>query len=66
MSAVRSDQPLDADAELEVQIGIEKLKAVHGKTFAQRHAAGQRMRELIAQRSPEQVARMEIERGLRA
>lgn len=28
------------------------------------HAAQERMRALIAQRSPEQVARMEVEQGL--
>jgi hypothetical protein len=66
VSAVVAVQPLDADEQLELQISTEKLKALHGKTFAQRHAAGQRMRELIAQRSPAQIARMELALGLRA
>lgn len=64
MSAVCVEAP-DADEQLELQIRVEALKALHGATFALRHAAGQCMRELIARRSPEQVARMERERGLR-
>lgn len=62
MSAVRQR---DLDADLERRIDHARLRFVGCKTKAQRRKAWDELTRLIAQRSPEQVERMERERGLR-
>lgn len=53
------------DAQLEESIHWAKLRCQVARTPKLRRAAFDDMRKLIAQRSPEQIARMERERGLR-
>lgn len=53
------------DQRLELAIEIASLEAYGGKTAKERRSGWERMRSLIAQRSPERVREMEIEKGLR-
>lgn len=53
------------DAELEAAIDRAAMVATHHPDRAERVAAFDRPRELVARRSPETVERMERERGLR-
>ncbi len=53
------------DARLERSIQIASLEAYSAKSPEERRTAWERMRSLIAQRSPERVREMEIEKGLR-
>lgn len=56
---------MSSDDLLERRIEAARLRMVHAKSPSlQRHWFGE-MQRLIAQRSPEQVARMEEDRGLR-
>ena len=53
------------DQRLERAIESASLEAYGGKTAEERRAGWEHMRRLIAQRSPERVREMEIEKGLR-
>ncbi len=53
------------DQRLERAIESASLEAYGGKTAEERRTAWERMRRLIAQRSPERVREMEIQKGLR-
>lgn len=53
------------DARLERSIEIASLEFHCAQTPDERRTAWERMRSLIAQRSPERVREMEIEKGLR-
>jgi hypothetical protein len=62
------DQALVAfmsDEQLEEQIRAAWQALVDTAVTAEQRAAFERMRDLIAQRSPEQIKRMEEARGLR-
>lgn len=52
------------DRDLETAIRNWSDRTVGGKTREERREAAQRVRELVKQRRPEQVARMEKSRGL--
>jgi hypothetical protein len=54
------------DLLLEMEIDKAYQAVCDAKTEEQLAAAWQKMRELHGQRSPEQIQRMELERGLRA
>ncbi len=54
------------DAERERLIEVYRRVLVDAPDSKTKRVAALRMRELIAQRSPQQVERMERERGLRA
>lgn len=54
------------DVELEAQIEAARIQALEALAPAEQRLAFARMADLIKQRSPEQVRRMECERGLRA
>lgn len=58
--------PAMTDRELEEQIAWACRDCEAATDPLTQREAWERMRELIAQRSPEQVARMEVERGLRS
>ena len=53
------------DARLERSIQIASLEAYAAQSPEERRTAWERMRNLIAQRSPERVREMEIKKGLR-
>ena len=53
------------DQRLERAIESASLEAYGGKTAEERRTAWERMRRLIAQRSPERVREMEEKKGLR-
>ena len=53
------------DQRLELAIEIASLEAYGGKTAKERRSGWERMRSLIAQRSPERVREMEEKKGLR-
>lgn len=53
------------DARLERSIEIASLEFHCAQTPDERRTAWERMRSLIAQRSPERVREMEIKKGLR-
>ena len=53
------------DRRLERSIQIASLEAYASQSPEERRTAWERMRSLIAQRSPERVREMEIEKGLR-
>lgn len=53
------------DTRLERSIQIASLEAYAAQSPEERRTAWERMRSLIAQRSPERVREMEIEKGLR-
>lgn len=53
------------DQRLERSIQIASLEAYAAQSPEERRTAWERMRRLIAQRSPERVREMEIEKGLR-
>ena len=53
------------DARLERSIQIASLEAYAAQTSDERRIAWERMKSLIAQRSPERVREMEIKKGLR-
>ena len=53
------------DERLERSIEIASLEFHCSKTSDERRTAWERLRSLIAQRSPERVREMEIEKGLR-
>jgi len=53
------------DARLERSIQIASLEAYAAQTPEERRTAWERMRSLIAQRSPERVREMEERKGLR-
>lgn len=53
------------DARLERSIQIASLEAYAAQSPEERRTAWERMRSLIAQRSPERVREMEIAKGLR-
>ena len=53
------------DQRLERSISIASMEAYAAKTPEERRTAWERMRSLIAQRSPERVREMEIQKGLR-
>ncbi len=53
------------DQRLERAIESASLEAYGGKTAEERRTAWERMRILIAQRSPERVREMEEKKGLR-
>lgn len=53
------------DVELEAQIEAARIQALEALAPAEQRLAFARMADLIKQRSPEQVARMEQAKGLR-
>ena len=53
------------DRRLERSIQIASLEAYAAQTPEERRTAWERLKRLIAQRSPERVREMEIEKGLR-
>ena len=53
------------DQRLERSIEVASLEFHCARTAEERRSAWERMRNLIAQRSPERVREMEIEKGLR-
>jgi len=53
------------DARLERSIQIASLEAYASQSPEERRTAWERLKLLIAQRSPERVREMEIEKGLR-
>ena len=53
------------DRRLEVSIEITSLEALGAKTPEERRSAWERLRRLIAQRSPERVREIEERKGLR-
>lgn len=53
------------DARLERSIQIASLEAYAAQTAEERRTAWERLKRLIAQRSPERVREMEIKKGLR-
>lgn len=53
------------DARLERSIQIASLEAYASQSPEERRTAWERLKRLIAQRSPERVREMEIEKGLR-
>ena len=53
------------DRRLERSIQIASLEAYSAQTPEERRTAWERLKRLIAQRSPERVREMEIEKGLR-
>ena len=68
--SVRDAGPAMGQAQNDAELEREIFKATMAmrdvkRTPAERRAAFQRLRELHAQRSPQQVARMEREQGLR-
>lgn len=56
----------DRDEELELLIHTAWHALMDAACRESKVTAFNEMRELVKQRSPEQIARMEIERGLRA
>lgn len=62
MSAVRQR---DLDADLERRIDICRLQYLGAKSVGKRRQIFAELQRLISQRSPEQVERMEVQRGLR-
>lgn len=54
-----------ADLALEERIADAKRELLRATTSQAKHAACDRMTALINSRSPERVAQMEIEKGLR-
>lgn len=65
LSMIELQLPMQ-DIELEAQIQLVWKALVAGATADVQRAAFAQMRDLIAQRSPETIERMERERGLRA
>lgn len=63
MNAARK---VDSDADLERRIEQARLRYLGCRTPAQRRKVWDELTRLIAQRSPEQIERMERDRGLRA
>jgi hypothetical protein len=63
MSAVRDQESIDADLELAIDIAYDAMLAEPDDEKATGYF--RTMRDLIAQRSPAQVKRMERERRLR-
>lgn len=63
LDALDHPKTLD-DAALEAAIDLATLRCQMASTPTRRRAAFEELRELIAQRSPAQVRRMESERGL--
>lgn len=53
------------DARLERSISIASLECHCAQSPEERRSAWERLKRLIAQRSPERVREMEIEKGLR-
>lgn len=53
------------DSELEAQIEAARIRALEETDREKQRAGFARLAELVKQRSPEQVARMELGRGLR-
>ena len=53
------------DERLEVSIQIASLEAYASQSPEERRTAWERLKRLIAQRSPERVREMEIKKGLR-
>lgn len=53
------------DRRLERSIQIASLEAYASQSPEERRTAWERLKRLIAQRSPERVREMEIEKGLR-
>jgi hypothetical protein len=61
-----SAQPrMDSDAALERRIDNCRLRFLGAKTIGKRRLLFAELQRLIAQRSPQQIERMERERGLR-
>lgn len=52
------------DEQLESEIIWAKLKLQYAKTEPDRRVAWEKLKRLVGQRSPEQIARLERQRGL--
>lgn len=65
MAATTLDM-LPEDRDLEQRINTARWALQAARTHRGRHRAWQTLRALIAQRSPQQIAQMEVDRGLRS
>lgn len=63
MSAVRSQEQVDADLERDIDAAYDRMIAAPNDTESKAHF--QEMTRLIYRRSPHQVQKMEMERRLR-
>jgi hypothetical protein len=62
MNAMRTQEQMDADLEVEIDAACERMSK--GKSEAEQRAAWTEMAVLIRRRSPMQVMKMELERRI--